>query len=95
MLQLEGKSNEEIEVFDLHPIDLSMAWMKEVAADCLVLMANYIGWNLSFLVNSFIKAGITGALDGLDPEGKDVTEDEIDEGISTDDTSESDMEVVQ
>ena len=94
MLQLEGKSDEEIEVFDLHPIDLSMAWMKEVSADWLVQMADYIGQNPSFLVNGFIKAGITGALDGLDLEGKDAT-DEINEDTSADDTSESDMEMIQ
>ena len=94
MLQLEGKSDEEIEVFNLHPIDLSMAWMKEVAADWLVQMVDYIVQNPSFLVYGFIKAGITGALDGLDSEGKDVT-DKIDEDTSTDDTYEIDMEVVQ
>ena len=94
MLQLEGKSDEEIEVFDLDPIDLSMARMKEVSADWLVQMANYIGENPSFLVNGFIKAGITGALDAQDPEGKDTT-DETDEDTSTDDTSEGDMEITQ
>ena len=94
MLQLEGKSDEEIEVFNLHPIDLSMARMKEVSADWLVQMPDYIGQNPSFLVNGFIKVGITGALDGLDLEGKDAT-DEIDEDTSADDTSESDMEMIQ
>ena len=94
MLQLEGKSDEEIEVFDLDPIDLSMARMKEVSADWLVQMADYIGENPSFLVNGFIKAGITGALDAQDPEGKDTT-DETDEDTSTDDTSEGDVEITQ
>ena len=79
----------------MHWIVLSMARMKEVAADWLAQITHYIGHNPSFLVNGFIKAVITGALDGLDPEGKDVTEDEIDEDTSIDDTSESGMEVVQ
>ncbi len=30
-------------------------------------MADYIAQNPSFLVNGFMKAGITGALDGHDP----------------------------
>ena len=94
MLQLEGKSDEEMEVFDLHSIALSMAQMKEVSADWLVEMADYIWQNPSFLVNGFIKSGITGVLDDLDPEGKDAT-DEIDEDTSADDTSESDMEMIQ
>ena len=93
MLQLEGKSDEEIEVLDLLPIDLSMAWMKEVSADWLLQMADYIGQYRSFFVNGFIKAGINGALDSLDPEGKDATN-EIDEDTSADDTSESDMEMI-
>ena len=58
--QLEGKSDEEIEVFNLHQVDLSVARMKEVAADWLVQMAEYNSQNPSFLVNGFIKAGITG-----------------------------------
>ena len=56
---LAGKSNEEIETFNLQPIDVSMVRMKEVGADWLVQMADYIGQNPSFLVNGFIKAGIT------------------------------------
>ena len=52
------------------------------------------GENPSFLVNGFIKARISGALDALDPEGKDTTY-EIDEDTSDDDTSEGDMETIQ
>ena len=49
MLQFEGKSDEEIKVFDLDPIDLNMARMKEVFADWLVQMADYLERILPFL----------------------------------------------
>ena len=43
--QLNGKSDEEIEDFELPPIDLSMARMKEVSAEWFVQMAEYIAEN--------------------------------------------------
>ena len=41
-----------------------MARMKEVGAGWLVQMAARVADNPQFLVNSFMKAGINGALDG-------------------------------
>ena len=60
----DATSEDEIEECNLEPIGLSMARMKEVGADWLVQMAAYVADNPQFLVNGFIKAGITGALDG-------------------------------
>ena len=62
--QLEGRSEDEIEDFNLEPIDLSTVRMKEVGADWLVQMVAYVADNPQFLINSFMKAGITGASDG-------------------------------
>ena len=53
-----------------------MAQMKEVAADWLVQM-HLSRIHHSLIVNGSIKAWITGTLDGLDPEGKDVTEHQL------------------
>ena len=76
--QLHGKSDEELHNFDIPPIDPSMARMKEISAEWIVAMADYICENpLQFLVNGFIKLGITGALDGAKEEDdKDVTTNE-------------------
>lgn len=38
---------------------------KEISAEWLVQVSAYIGSNPEFLVNGFIKAGITGAFDNL------------------------------
>ena len=64
MQQLDGRSEDEIEQCNLEPIGLSMACVMEVGAHWLVQMAAYVADNPQFLVNGFIKAGITGALDG-------------------------------
>ena len=72
-MQLDGKSDDEIEEFELQPIDLSMARMKEVSAEWLVEMATYIAENPQFLVNGFLKSGIVHAIDDT------VTENETDE----------------
>ena len=48
------------------PIDLSMGMMKEIGAKWLVDMASYISDNPQFIVNGFIHAGITKALNGKD-----------------------------
>lgn len=58
--------------------------MKGISAEWMVEMADYIGQNPSFLVNRFIKSGITGALDGhIGSEVKDTDEEQ--EYESTDD----------
>lgn len=61
--QLTGRSEEEIEAFELEPINLSMVRMKEVSADWLDQMFTCIADNPQFLMNGFLKSGISAALD--------------------------------
>ena len=55
-----------IETVAVEPSDLSMGMMKEIGAKWLVDMTHYIGDNPQFIVNSFIHASITKALNGED-----------------------------
>ena len=48
------------------PVDLCMARMKEISATWLVEMWDYIAHNPHFIVNGFVHAGISKALDGED-----------------------------
>ena len=52
-----------------------MAWVKEISANCIVHMVDYINQNPQFIVNGFIHAGITGELDGNSE--SDAPEDDI------------------
>lgn len=61
--QLEGQDITDIETAELQPIDLGLPALKEIGAKWLVEMASYISCNPQFIVNGFIRAGITGALD--------------------------------
>lgn len=47
----------------MEPVELSMAVMKETGAKLLVDMADYISNNPQFIVNGFLHAGISEALD--------------------------------
>ena len=59
--QLDGR---EMESTDLEPISLSLPVLKELGAKWLVQMAEYFADNPKIIVNGFVKAGITAALDG-------------------------------
>ena len=61
MKQLKGR---EIESAELQPINLGMPVLKELGARWIVEMAAYFGENPQIIVNGFVKAGITEALDG-------------------------------
>ena len=50
---------------DLQPVDLCLPLMKEHTAKWLVEAANHISNNPQIIVNGFIKAGISKALDGI------------------------------
>lgn len=69
--------DEDVETATLQPIDLGMPIMKELGAKWLVEMADYIAENPQFIVNGFIRSGITPALDrrGLE-ESSDSQSDE-------------------
>ncbi len=77
--QLEGMTSEEIELFDVQPINLSMARMKEISADWLVQTSVYLAENPLFLVNGWIKSGITNALDHVDSTANESAEEELSE----------------
>ena len=67
--------------------------MKEFGAKWLVDMASYISNNPSFIVNGFIRFGITGALDGVvddssEPEQEDKQFDSNDEVSECDESNE-------
>ena len=89
--QLKGKN---IEVIELQPIPLDLVKLKELMAQWLVEMADYIADNPLIIVNGFIKAGIPGALDSEQVEeselenGQKSDEDESDEEESDGDESE-------
>jgi len=55
-----------------------MARVKEINANWIVHMVDYIDQNPQFIVNGFIHAGITGALDGKSDES-DAPENDSDE----------------
>ena len=56
--QLKGSN-----VDDLEPINLGLPILKELGAGWLVEMGKYISQNPQFIVNGFMKAGISKALD--------------------------------
>ena len=61
--------------------------LKELGAKWLEQMAKYFAENPKIIVNGFVKAGITAALDGLDEERPESE-------AGTDSDSESDFDVV-
>ena len=64
--QLDNASS--MEDVELEPIDLSLPVMRELGANWLVDMAKYIADNPDFIVNGFVRAGISEALDGVENE---------------------------
>ncbi len=82
--QLNGRSEEEIDNFELEPINLSMVRMKEVSANWLVQMFTYLADNPQFLVNGFLKSGINAALDGC------LEDDSMEDEVTSDNDSDSD-----
>ena len=53
----------ESSIEKLKPIDLGFPILKELGAKWLVEIATYISRNPQFIVNGFVKAGISRALD--------------------------------
>ena len=76
--QLEG---DEIESTDVQPINLGLPTLKVLGANWMAEVAQYFTDNPQTMVNGFIKAGITGALDGqldIQDEPENDNTDEID-----------------
>ena len=61
MKQLQGIS--DVQSAELQPVNLCMAAVKELSAQWLVEMAEYIADNPQFVVNGFGRVGISKALD--------------------------------
>ena len=87
--QLQGVS--DVESADIQPVDLSMAAVKELSAQWLVEMADFIASNPQFIVNGFRRSGIPAALDGVESEKEDsgeesdeLSEEEDDSDVSCD-----------
>ena len=71
--QLQGVS--DVELVEIQPVDLSMAAIKELSAQWVVEMAEYIASNPQFVVNGFRRSGIPAALNRVDSEEEDSGED--------------------
>ena len=65
MQQLDGKDIDDLESTEIQPINLGMPVLKEVSAKWLVEMVEYITNNPQFIVNGFIRSGISSAIDGV------------------------------
>lgn len=82
--QLEAHDLDDLEAVDLEPIDLSLAALKEILGKWFVDMANYLMYNPQFIVNGFLQAGISQALDGNDEE-MESNEGDSEDNIDNDD----------
>ena len=82
--QLEAHDLDDLEAVDLEPINLSLAALKEISGKWFVDMANYLMDNPQFIVNGFLQAGISQALDGNDEE-MESNEGDSEDNIDNDD----------
>ena len=74
---------EENSIDEVEPIDLGLPILKELGdAGWLIEMGTYISQNPQFIVNGFVKAGISTALDEI--EESDRTKESIDETEESD-----------
>ena len=95
--QLSDKSNE---LTELQPVSLGLPILKELVAMWMVDMSEYLAENPQIIVNGFVKAGITAALDRKQTEDTedDVdynTESDFDETESDSDEVDSDVQVIE
>ena len=94
MKQKEGQDTTDIEKAEIRPINLGLAALMEIGAKRQMDMASYISCNPQFIVNGFIRSGITGALDayysGDQPEQGTGNMDESGHDQETDSQNDSD-----
>ena len=81
MLQLEGQSLDNLESADIQLVQLGMPMIKEVSAQWLVKMAEYISNNPQLIVSGVVCSGISWPIDDV--------EDSANEDYSDVDTVES------
>ena len=85
--QVQKRIEEEgVDAVEITPIKLEMPILKELGVKWLIKMAEYLADNPQFIVNGFRRAGILGALDGIDES------DEQSEGHGSDEDSETEIE---
>ena len=89
MKQLQGVS--DVELAEIQPVDLFMAAIKELSAQWLVEMAEYIASNSQFVVNGFRRSGIPAALDGLESEEEEDSGEDSDKLSEDEDNSDDDF----
>jgi hypothetical protein len=94
MKQLEGKDVDDLEAVELTPIELGMPILKEIGAKWLVGMAEHLGRNPHIIVNGFVHAGITKALDGIEDKDEDTEEEEFELDSKSSDESEDEETTV-
>lgn len=63
MEQIDG--DRDIDGVEISPVNLGLPVLKELGAQWLVQMAEYISDNPQMIVNGFVRAGISAALDGV------------------------------
>lgn len=76
----------DVDSIELQPVNLCMAAIKELTAEWLVDMADYIADNPQFIVNGFLCAGIFNALDG-----EETCEESDNDRLDNNSDSDSDM----
>lgn len=87
---MEEVEDENSDIADISPINLGMPTLKELGAKWLVQMSEYISDNPQFIVNGFIRSGISGALDGIaSDESNERSEEEWTDEESDDSSEES------
>ena len=65
MQQLDGKDMDDLERTEIQPVNLGMPILKEVSAKWLYGMVEYLTSNPQFIMNGFIRSGISSAIDGV------------------------------
>lgn len=75
----------DTDISDIDPINLGMPVMKELGAKWLVEMFNYLSDHPEFIVNGFLRSGITGAINVNIENNEENAEEWTDEEESDDD----------
>ena len=85
MQQFDGKDIDDLESAEIQPINLGMPISKEVSAKWLVGMVDYITNNPQFIVNGFVRSGISSAIDGVVDMGSASEDSGTEEDLDSDD----------
>ena len=85
---LERIEEENVDAADITLIKMGLPIMRELGAKWMVQMAEYLSDNPQFIVNGFIRSGISKALDGYD----DRDSEESDQDSECEELSDEDSE---